>query len=180
MLEHLGANPKSLYKHDYGQKTLTDRVQNGTVCGKCLPKFEEFLKFAGTIYEEMCGQIPISIVRGRRCSSGLLTLCMDGGGIRGLVSVVCLLFASRRILGDETLVNYFDWLIGTSTGSMLALSSANGRTLSECFFLYWTMKRRIFLKGSTMSRLLGNQVSFTEKLTRSNNLGDKLIRRKIH
>ncbi|KJH51739.1 phospholipase, patatin family [Dictyocaulus viviparus] len=159
LLLTLGANPESLYKFDYGHKTLMDRVNNGSVCSKCFLKFSDYLEYAGTIYEEMCEQAPISIVRNRRCSSGLLTLCMDGGGMRGLVSVVCLLFTSRRILGDETLVNYFDWLIGTSTGSMLALSAANGRTLSECFFLYWNMKREIFLDGSTMSRLLGDQVA---------------------
>lgn len=135
-----GANPESLYKDDYGQKTLMDRVDSGTVCDKCLLKFNEFLEFAGTIYEEMCEQVchtwhrtlltnryrsilqtPINIVRGRKCSSGLLPLCMDGGGMRGLVSVVCLLFASRRILGDETLINYFDWLIGTRWASIGAV-----------------------------------------------------------
>ena len=102
----------------------------------------------------------------------LLPLCLDGGGMRGLVSVVSLfyisnnclkvslLFASKRLLGDESLPNYFDWLIGTSTGSMLALSVASGRSLSDCFHLYWNMKRQIFLEGSTMSRLLGDQVPF--------------------
>ncbi|KAK6752243.1 hypothetical protein RB195_003579 [Necator americanus] len=159
LLLTLGANPESLYKDDYGQKTLMDRVDSGTVCDKCVVKFNEFLEYAGVIYEEMCEQTPINIVRGRKCTSGLLPLCMDGGGMRGLVSVVCLLFASRRILGDETLVNYFDWLIGTSTGSMLALSTAKGQSLTECFFLYWNMKRQIFLEGSTMSRLLGDQVA---------------------
>nr|CDJ83972.1 Patatin domain containing protein [Haemonchus contortus] len=159
LLLTLGANPECLYKDDYGQKTLMDRVDSGTVCDKCVVKFHDFLEFAGTIYEEMCEQTPINIVRGRKCTSGLLPMCMDGGGMRGLVSVVCLLFASKRLLGDETLVNYFDWLVGTSTGSMLALSTANGWTLTECFFLYWNMKRQIFLEGSTMSRLLGDQVT---------------------
>ncbi|CAJ0595000.1 unnamed protein product [Cylicocyclus nassatus] len=159
LLLTLGANPESLYKDDYGRRTLRDRVDNGTVCDKCICKYNAFLDYADIIHEEMCEQTPINIVRGRKCTSGLLPLCLDGGGMRGLVSVVCLLFASRRLLGDETLVNYFDWLIGTSTGSMLALSTANGRTLSECFFLYWNMKRQIFLEGSTMSRLFGDQVT---------------------
>uniref|UniRef100_A0A1I7XJQ2 PNPLA domain-containing protein n=1 Tax=Heterorhabditis bacteriophora TaxID=37862 RepID=A0A1I7XJQ2_HETBA len=152
LLLTLGADPSCLYEDEYGQKVLLDRINNGSVCPKCASKFEEFLKYAGVIYEEMCEQTPINIVRGRKCSSGVLPLCLDGGGMRGLVSVVCLLFASKRIMGDESLVNYFDWLIGTSTGSMLALSTANGRTLSECFYLYWNMKRQIFLEGSTMSR----------------------------
>ncbi|VDL79041.1 unnamed protein product, partial [Nippostrongylus brasiliensis] len=103
LLLTLGANPESLYKDEYGEKTLMDRVNSGTVCDKCQIKFTDFLEYAGTIYEEMCEQAPINIVRGRKCTAGLLPLCMDGGGMRGLVSVVCLLFASRRILGDETL-----------------------------------------------------------------------------
>ncbi|PIO67301.1 hypothetical protein TELCIR_10955 [Teladorsagia circumcincta] len=96
LLLTLGANPECLYKDDYGQKTLMDRVDSGTVCDKCVVKFNDFLEFAGTIYEEMCEQTPINIVRGRKCTGGLLPICMDGGGMRGLVSVVCLLFASRR------------------------------------------------------------------------------------
>ncbi|KAK6023438.1 phospholipase, patatin family [Ostertagia ostertagi] len=41
---------------------------------------------------------------------------------------------------------------------MCLVKRANGE-LSECFFLYWNMKRQIFLEGSTMSRLFGDQVT---------------------
>lgn len=77
--------------------------------------------------------------------------------------MVCLLYASRRLLGDETLPNLFDWFIGTSTGSMLALSMVNKISISECFFQYWDMKSQIFLRGSTVKRLLGDQVAVQTK-----------------
>ncbi|CAI5449609.1 unnamed protein product [Caenorhabditis angaria] len=162
LLLTLGADPTSLYLDDYGEKTLRDRLDNGSVCEECEPKWKAFLELAGHIYEEMCEQTPINIDRSKR-PEGVLPLCLDGGGMRGLVSVVCLLFASRRLLGDESLPQYFDWLIGTSTGSMLALSLANGLSISQCFFQYWDMKTKIFLKGSTFNRLLGDQVAIQTK-----------------
>ena len=51
-----------------------------------------------------------------------------------------------------------------STGSMLALSLEQGKTLSQCFFQYWDMKRQIFLEGSTMKRLFGNQVRGSDEI----------------
>ncbi|CAI4229579.1 unnamed protein product [Auanema sp. JU1783] len=165
LLLTLGADPSCLYEDDYGEVTLQNRVDSGSVCKDCKAKFDTFLLHSIIIYEHMCEQTPIQIPRdGKKTNgSGLLPLCLDGGGMRGLVSVVCLLFSSRRILGDESLVNYFDWFIGTSTGSMLALSTAKGLSLSQCFYLYWEMKRQIFLEGSTMSRLLGDQVTIQTK-----------------
>jgi hypothetical protein len=48
---------------------------------------------------------------------GFTCLSLDGGGMRGLVSIVCLMFASRRLYGDESLVSrQVDWLVGCSTG----------------------------------------------------------------
>lgn len=51
----------------------------------------------------------------------MVCLSLDGGGMRGLVSIVCLLFASRRALGDESLIQLVDWYVGCSTGAMLTL-----------------------------------------------------------
>ncbi|GMR44934.1 hypothetical protein PMAYCL1PPCAC_15129, partial [Pristionchus mayeri] len=158
MLLTLGANPSGLYEADSGRKTIEERKKTGSLCEACATQFEDFLDKAGVIYEEQFEQTPINIVRGRKLTEGLLPMCCDGGGMRGLVSVVCLMFASRRLLGDETLTNYFDWLVGTSTGSMLSLALAKGANLKESFFLYWDMKKQIFLEGSTMGRLFGDQV----------------------
>lgn len=154
----LGAKPDRLYEDDYGKKALEDRVSNGSVCSQCLVRHEEFLDWAQRIHEAQFEQTPICISRHKRCASGLIALSLDGGGMRGLVSAVCLLFTSRRLFGDEYLPNIFDWIIGTSTGSMLGLTLAKGLTLTEVFFQYWDMKDEIFLDGSTMKRLFGDMV----------------------
>ncbi|KHN74520.1 85/88 kDa calcium-independent phospholipase A2 [Toxocara canis] len=154
----LGAEPDALYEDEYGRKELDDRIANGNVCVVCAEKYNDFLAYAQLIHEAQFEQAPILIPRHRRCKTGLIALSLDGGGMRGLVSVVCLMFASRRLFGDEYLPNVVDWMIGTSTGSMLGLSLAKGLTLTEAFFLYWDMKDEIFLDGSTMKRLFGSMV----------------------
>ena len=52
-------------------------------------------------------------------------LCMDGGGIRGLV-LTELLFALEEVTG-QPVSQLFDWVSGTSTGSYLALAVATGK-----------------------------------------------------
>jgi len=47
-------------------------------------------------------------------------LCLDGGGIKGLV-LIEMLAAIERISGKR-IVDLFDWIIGTSTGGILALA----------------------------------------------------------
>lgn len=58
-----------------------------------------------------------------------------------------------------------------STGSMLSLALAKGANLKEAFFLYWDMKKMIFLEGSTMGRLFGDQVRHFNTFTIDANLG---------
>ena len=53
-------------------------------------------------------------------------LCMDGGGIRGLV-LTELLFALEEVTGHP-ISKLFDWVSGTSTGSYLALAVATGKS----------------------------------------------------
>uniref|UniRef100_A0A0N5A355 PNPLA domain-containing protein n=1 Tax=Parastrongyloides trichosuri TaxID=131310 RepID=A0A0N5A355_PARTI len=179
LLFALGADPESIFIDDYGVNVLAERKENGSICRYCATKYESFLEHAQSIYEAQFKSKPI-ILEGKEttsCSSftgstnttstnesnnvsnkGYIALSLDGGGMRGLVSVICLLFASRRIFGNESLINLVDWTIGTSTGSLLALSLAKGHTLTEAFFNYWDVKNEIFLDKSTMARLFGNVV----------------------
>lgn len=70
-------------------------------------------------------------------------LCLDGGGIRGLVLVQMLLELERVF--DKPINFCFDWLAGTSTGGILALGIASGKTMKECQCLYFRLKEKTFI-----------------------------------
>ena len=53
-------------------------------------------------------------------------LCLDGGGIRGLI-LVQLLAAIEKAAGRK-IVDLFDWIAGTSTGGILGLGLIHGKT----------------------------------------------------
>ena len=55
----------------------------------------------------------------------LQVLCLDGGGIRGLV-LIQLLSAIEEAAGVP-IKELFDWIGGTSTGGLLALGIAVGK-----------------------------------------------------
>ncbi|CAH1987400.1 unnamed protein product [Acanthoscelides obtectus] len=69
-------------------------------------------------------------------------LCLDGGGIRGLV-LVQMLLELEKIIG-KPMTHCFDWLAGTSTGGILALGIAAGKTMKECQCLYFSLKHHTF------------------------------------
>lgn len=60
-----------------------------------------------------------------RSTKGGRILCLDGGGIRGLVLIV-VLRAVQRQAGSAPVKHIFDWIAGTSTGAILALALAMG------------------------------------------------------
>jgi hypothetical protein len=159
----LGANPTPLYAEDYGETTLSQRRDAGSCCDTCAEKFDEFLRLAQSIYEAQftsshtgsvsngsgkentessLAKLDLLLMSAAGKTSqlegaGLTALSLDGGGMKGLASIVCLMFASRRIFGDESLINHIDWFVGCSTGAILALALAKGYSLTDCFFLYW-------------------------------------------
>ena len=57
---------------------------------------------------------------GRRQRNGDRVLCLDGGGIKGLI-LVELLSCIEEITGKK-IIDLFDWFVGTSTGGILALA----------------------------------------------------------
>lgn len=80
--------------------------------------------------------IPVSTKGGR-------LLCMDGGGIRGLILVQLLLEIER--LSQTPIHHMFDWVAGTSTGGILALGLGSGKTMRQCMCLYLRMKDQAFV-----------------------------------
>lgn len=76
-------------------------------------------------------------------SPGGRLLCMDGGGIRGLVLVQMLLEIER--ISKTPIHHLFDWVAGTSTGGILALGLGCGKTMKQCMCLYIRMKDQAFV-----------------------------------
>lgn len=70
-------------------------------------------------------------------------LCLDGGGIRGLV-LIQMLSVIESIM-NFPIINCFDWIAGTSTGGILALALSVGKTVSECRCLYFRLKDKVFV-----------------------------------
>lgn len=75
-------------------------------------------------------------------TKGVRLLCMDGGGIRGLVLVQMLLEIEK--LSQTPIHHLFDWVAGTSTGGILALGLGSGKTMKQCMCMYLRMKDQAF------------------------------------
>lgn len=58
---------------------------------------------------------------------GSRVLCMDGGGIRGLIQME-LLTQLERLTGKKV-TELFDWIVGTSTGGIVALGLVYGKSV---------------------------------------------------
>ena len=71
---------------------------------------------------------------GSKCKGGRL-LSLDGGGIKGLVLTRMLLSMEKEF--GVPISHCFDWIAGTSTGGILALAIATGKTILECQSLYF-------------------------------------------
>ena len=75
-------------------------------------------------------------------------LALDGGGVRGVISVAYLermeAILRERHGPDFRLCDYFDLIGGTSTGSIIATGLALGMTVSELIHIYVALSRDCF------------------------------------
>ena len=58
-------------------------------------------------------------------TTGNCVLFLDGGGTRGLVQIKVLMELERR--SGHKIAELFDWIIGTSTGGIVALELVYGK-----------------------------------------------------
>ncbi|XP_036313302.1 85/88 kDa calcium-independent phospholipase A2 isoform X1 [Pipistrellus kuhlii] len=72
-------------------------------------------------------------------------LCLDGGGVKGLV-IIQLLIAIEKASGVAT-KDLFDWVAGTSTGGILALAILHSKSMVYMRGVYLRMKDEVF-RGS--------------------------------
>jgi len=106
--------------------TVTDKNQ---IQKRCRNLFDEFLDKSA---------MNVDIKKG-----GAKILSLDGGGIRGLVLVKMLDCLYK--FTNQPITSMFDWLIGTSTGGILCLALAVGKTPMECQGLYFKLKDKVFV-----------------------------------
>lgn len=83
-------------------------------------------------------------------------LALDGGGIRGLISVEVLAAIEDQLRGDRgddfRLSDEFDYVAGTSTGAVIATCVALGMTVEQIRSFYLDSGREMFDKASLLRR----------------------------
>ena len=84
---------------------------------------DELLACAMETFDYAVQQKPV----GRRQRNGDRVLCLDGGGMRGLI-LIELLSCIEEVTGKQ-IIDLFDWFVGTSTGGILALALVYSKLL---------------------------------------------------
>jgi patatin-like phospholipase/acyl hydrolase len=76
---------------------------------------------------------------------GQRVLAIEGGGTRGLATLELLRHLEKQLRGGASIATYFDVIMGTSTGGLIALLLADGKhTISEIIRLYFELKDTVF------------------------------------
>ena len=71
---------------------------------------------------------PREVARDQR-SSGARVLCLSGGGLRGLVELEMLRQVEEVLQENgQSITSFFDYIVGTSTGAIIALALVYGRS----------------------------------------------------
>ena len=71
-------------------------------------------------------------------------LSLDGGGIKGIFTAAILSGMERQYLDGAPVGDYFDLVVGTSTGGIIALGLAAGVPAADLLSLYLNQGREIF------------------------------------
>ena len=85
-------------------------------------------------------------------------LAIDGGGIRGVLSLMVLAKIESMLIEeskrpDYRLADYFDYVSGTSTGGIIAAGIAMGMSVAEILAFYVENGAKMFDKASLLKRL---------------------------
>jgi len=82
-------------------------------------------------------------------------LALDGGGIRGLVTLGILEKMEKRIAGKtgQKLHEYFDYIAGTSTGAIIAAGLSRGMSTADLIDFYKSSGKQMFEPARLMERV---------------------------
>lgn len=86
-------------------------------------------------------------------------LAIDGGGIRGVLSLLILKKIENLLIAeskreDYRLADYFDYVAGTSTGGIIAAGVAMGMSVDDILAFYVNNGAQMFDKASIVNRLM--------------------------
>ncbi|KAK3722026.1 hypothetical protein LTR37_002842 [Vermiconidia calcicola] len=116
------------------------RPYKSTVTMSCCPLHRDATKWAKA-----------AVVRFKPPGAGVRVLALDGGGIRGIVQLEVLHAIERCLGGHIAVQTFFDLIVGTGTGGMLAVAlSQRDRTVDSCLDMFTAMCDHAFtprLKG---------------------------------
>ncbi len=78
-------------------------------------------------------------------------LALDGGGIRGVLTLSILKAIERQV--GQPLAHYFDYIAGTSTGAIIATGLAMGKSVDELIDFYSATGTEMFQRTRFLDRL---------------------------
>jgi len=106
-------------------------------------------------------------------------LSLDGGGIKGLVTLGILEKLEEEIKyskGESTrLCDYFDLIGGTSTGSIIASGLAIGKSVSYMIDMYQSLGKEIFRKGFISRNTQGKDLFDLARAIKKENYSSELL-----
>jgi hypothetical protein len=82
-------------------------------------------------------------------------LALDGGGIRGLVTLGILEKIEKLVAGKtgQKLCEYFDYIAGTSTGAIIAAGLSRGMTTADLIDFYTSAGEQMFERSRLIERV---------------------------
>ncbi|KAM7212335.1 hypothetical protein V8F06_012271 [Rhypophila decipiens] len=79
--------------------------------------------------------------------AGVRILCLDGGGIRGIVELEVLRYLERYLGGELPIQSFFDLIVGTSTGGIIAAGlGIEGWRVDDCIEHFMNLTDKAFTK----------------------------------
>ena len=103
------------------------------------------------------------------CSGPKRMLALDGGGVRGAITVAFLeqieAVLSEHLKKPAHLGNWFDLIGGTSTGAIIAGALAMGFTTADIKRFYFELAPKVFKRP--FWRVLGLQAKYDARMLRS-------------
>ncbi|KAJ8037850.1 85/88 kDa calcium-independent phospholipase A2 [Holothuria leucospilota] len=145
-LHHVGAKRcdvimadcKDGCSHD-GQFNGSDLVSPCNISDDMYHVYDPFLESTIESLKRRAKNTPLSKGQSRHAET---VLCLDGGGIRALVMILILEAIERA--SDRRIVDSFDWIAGTSAGSVLGSALVHGYSLLGCRRVFFDFKDELF------------------------------------